>query len=100
MNSLPKVPAGRQIYLRLQSVNSEHLLGAEEHFLATGVPCPGAGVGQVLRFGQIAFAPLQTGGSFRYFGREHVAGLTKLLLCPSSHGADPADSQGAKYAKG
>ena len=34
------------------------------------------------------------------FGVELLVGLTKLLLCPSSHGADPADGQGAEYAKG
>src|SRR5882757_10271131 len=86
--------------LRIQSENSEHFLGAVEHLLATGVPCPTAGVGQFLRFGQIAFAPLQVGGSFHHFVLEFLVGLAKLLLCPSSHGADPADSQGAKYAKG
>src|ERR1700730_8342758 len=100
MDSLPKVFAGRQIHLRIQSVNSEHFLGAVEHFLAAGVPCPTAGVGELLRFGQIAFAPLYVGGSFQHFDLELVAGLTKLLLCPSSHGADPTDSQGAEYAKG
>src|SRR5258707_1246871 len=34
------------------------------------------------------------------FGVELLVSQTKLLLCPSSHGADPADSQGAKCAKG
>src|SRR6266404_7119564 len=86
--------------LRIQSENSEHFLGAVEHLLATGVPCPTASTGQLLRFGQIAFAPLQIGGSLHHLGLELLAGLAELVLCPSSHGADPADSQGAKYAKG
>src|SRR5580704_15261304 len=83
---------------RIQPEYSEHFLGAVEHLLVADVPCPTAGVGQLLSFGQIAFAALQVGGSFRHFGLELLAGLTKLLLCPSSHGADPADRQGAEYA--
>src|ERR1700726_1722053 len=46
--------------LRIQSENSEHFLGAVEHLLATGVPCPTAGVGQLLRFGQISLTSHQS----------------------------------------
>src|SRR5712671_6252834 len=46
--------------LRIQSENSEHFLGAVEHLLATGVPCPTAGVGQLLRFGQIGLTSHQS----------------------------------------
>src|SRR3954463_10428621 len=46
--------------LRIQSENSEHFLGAVEHHLATGVPCPTAGVGQLLRFGQISLTSHQS----------------------------------------
>src|SRR5258708_15699270 len=45
---------------RIQSVNSEHFLGAVDHLLATGVPCPTAGVGQLLRFGQISLTSHQS----------------------------------------
>src|ERR1700739_3393895 len=58
MDALPKVFAGGKLLLRSQSENSEHFLGAVEHLRATGVPRPTAGAGQLLRFGQIAFAPL------------------------------------------
>src|SRR5258707_9572072 len=46
--------------LRIQSENSEHFLGAVEHLLATGVPCPTAGAGQLLRFGQIGLTSHQS----------------------------------------
>src|SRR5258708_39424984 len=46
--------------LRIQSKNSEHFLGAVEQLLATDVPCPTAGVGQFLRFGQISLAAHQS----------------------------------------
>src|SRR6267143_1748022 len=46
--------------LRIQSENSEHFFGAVEHLLATGVPCPTAGAGQLLRFGQIGLTSHQT----------------------------------------
>src|SRR5260370_3466468 len=46
--------------LRIQSENSEHFLGAVDHLLATGVPCPTAGVGQLLRFGQIGLTSHQS----------------------------------------
>src|ERR1700704_4379662 len=46
--------------LRIQSVNSEHFLGAVDHLLATGVPCPTAGVGQLLCFGQISLTSNQS----------------------------------------
>src|SRR5258708_13893932 len=45
---------------RIQSENSEHFLGAVDHLLATGVPCPTAGVGQLLRFGQISLTSDQS----------------------------------------
>src|ERR1700733_7702738 len=44
---------------RIQTKNSEHFLGAVQHLLATDVPCPTAGVGQLLRFGQISLASHQ-----------------------------------------
>src|SRR6266849_8892175 len=46
--------------LRIQSKNSEHFLGAVEHLLAAGVPCPTTGVGQLLRFGQISLTAHQS----------------------------------------
>src|SRR6266851_6852273 len=60
MDSLPNVFAGRQMLLRIQSKNSEHFLGAVEHLLATGVPCPTAGVSQLLRFSQISLTAHQS----------------------------------------
>src|SRR5580693_5078231 len=59
MDSLPKSFAGRYMLLRIQSENSEHFLGAVEHLLATDVPCPTAGMGQLLRFSQIGFTSHQ-----------------------------------------
>ena len=46
--------------LWIQSVNSEHFLRAVEYLLVPGIPCPTAGVGQLLRFGQISLTSHQS----------------------------------------
>src|SRR5216684_7770801 len=70
--------------LRIHSKNSEHFLGAVEHLLATDVPCPTTGVGQLLRFGQISltshqslFGPL----ALRQIEHECDALVTALFKC-------------------
>src|ERR1700733_4982502 len=70
--------------LRVQSENSKHFLGAVQHLLAAGVPCPTAGVGQLLRFGQISltshqslFGPL----ALRQIEHECDALVTALFKC-------------------
>src|ERR1700722_3613547 len=77
--------------LWIQSVNSKHFLGAVEHPLVTGVPRPTAGVGQLLRFGQISLTSYQSLFSTLALGQiEHEcrALITTLFKCrpTSQHG--------------
>src|SRR6266403_1372276 len=51
---LPKIVSRRQALPWIQSENSEHFLGAVQHLFGAGIPNPTAGVGQLLRFGQIS----------------------------------------------
>src|SRR5258705_5889375 len=70
--------------LRIQSENSEHFLGAVEHLLATGVPCPTAGAGQLLRFDQITLASHQSllgALALRQIEHECDALATALFKC-------------------
>src|SRR5258705_2499474 len=46
--------------LRIKSENSVNFLGAVEHLLVTGVPCPTAGMSQLLGFGQISLTSHQS----------------------------------------